>query len=381
MSSAARKQSAGAVSLVIPQYGRSDLTIRCLESLFASTIRSEVEDLEIIVVDDASPDSSADEVDARFGPSIRLIRRSTNGGFSKACNTGAEAASGEFLLFLNNDTVTASNWLGPMLKAMESDPEIGIVGALLLYPDFTVQHAGFDLYGSSYLPLSPDHIYRGYPANYPGVGVSRDMEVVTGACLLIRSDLFDQVGGFDIDYMNSYEDVDLCLKIRTAGKRVWFEASAILFHDESVTRAVLPDRASKDFANGLKFNETWLGSPLVSFPWEPKGDGLRPRSLRGREFPRMWVVYLPGDLVLATSMISSLASNSDSDDIVVAFVDSVTTAVADYAENIQRSTNEGRFRVYRSDESSWDDLLLKVEQGQRDRDVLVVNPGRVSDRE
>ncbi|NNN20170.1 MAG: glycosyltransferase family 2 protein [Acidimicrobiaceae bacterium] len=362
------------VSIIIPQYGRSDLTVRCIESLFASTIMAEIKNLEIVVIDDGSPDSSADEVDARIGPSIRLVRRPTNGGFSKACNAGAEVASGELLLFLNNDTVTASNWLGPMLKAMDSDPEIGIVGALLLYPDLTVQHAGFDLYGSSYLPLSPDHINRGYPANYPGVGVSREMELVTGACLLIRKDLFNQVGGFDTGYINSFEDVDLCLKARALGKRVWFEASAILFHDESVTRAVLPDRASRDFANHLRFNEAWLGSQLISLPWEPKGNGLRPRSLQGRELPRMWVVHLPNDLLLATSMISSLASSSDHEDNVVVFVDDVTTSVADYAENIQRSTKEGRFLVYTSEQISWDNLLLGISRQQRDRDVLVVNP-------
>ena len=361
------------VSIVIPQYGRSDLTVRCIESLFASTIRSEIKDLEIVVVDDGSPDSSADEVEAKFGLSVKVHRLSTNGGFSKACNAGAEVASGELLLFLNNDTITASNWLSPMLKAMESDSEIGIVGALLLYPDLTVQHAGFDLYGSSYLPLSPNHIYRGYPANHPGVGISREMEVITGACLLIASELFNQVGGFDIGYMNSFEDVDLCLKARSIGKKVWFEASAVLFHDESVTRAVFPDRALRDFANYLRFNEVWIGSHLVSVPWEPMRNGLRPRSLKGRGLPRMWVVRLPNDLLLATSMISNLASNSDLEDTVVAFVEDVTASVADYAENIQRSTKEARFLVYKAEQISWDDLLLEMDQQQRDHDVLVVN--------
>ena len=256
---------------------------------------------------------------------------------------------------------------------MESDSEIGIVGALLLYPDLTVQHAGFDLYGSSYLPLSPNHIYRGYPANHPGVGISREMEVITGACLLIASELFNQVGGFDIGYMNSFEDVDLCLKARSIGKKVWFEASAVLFHDESVTRAVFPDRALRDFANYLRFNEVWIGSHLVSVPWEPMRNGLRPRSLKGRGLPRMWVVRLPNDLLLATSMISNLASNSDLEDTVVAFVEDVTASVADYAENIQRSTKEARFLVYKAEQISWDDLLLEMDQQQRDHDVLVVN--------
>ena len=362
------------VSIVIPQYGRSDLTVRCIESLFASTIRSEIKDLEIVVVDGGSLDSSADEVEARFASSIKLFRLSTNGGFSKACNAGAEVASGEFLLFLNNDTITASNWLSPMLKAMESDLEIGIVGALLLYPDLTVQHAGFDLYGSSFLPLSPNRIYRGHPANYPGVGVSREMDVVTGACLLIRRDLFYQVGGFDIVYMNSFEDVDLCLKAKAVGKKVWYEASAVLFDDESITRAVLPDMASQEFANQLRF-KVWIGSHFVSLPWEPKGNGLRPRSLKGRGLPRMWVVRLPSDLLLATSMNSNLASNSDLEDTVVAFVEDVTASVADYVENIQRSTKDERFLVYKTEQISWGDLLLEMDQQQREYDVLVVNSG------
>ncbi len=92
------------------------------------------------------------------------------------------------------------------------------------------------------------------------------MNEVTDACLSIASELFNQVGGFDIGYMNSFEDVDLCLKARAIGKKVWFEASAVLFHDESITRAVLPGRASRDFANHLRFNEVWIGSQLVSLP-------------------------------------------------------------------------------------------------------------------
>lgn len=373
MSGLAAYHSDSTVSIIIPQYGRSDLTVRCIESLFSSTIRSEVKNLEIVVVDDGSPDNSADVVDAKFGPSIRLMRRPTNGGFSKACNDGAQFATGELLLFLNNDTVTVSNWLSPMLKAMEADSEIGVVGALLLYPDFTVQHAGFDLYGASYLPLSPDHINRGYPATFPGVGVSREMDVVTGACLLIRRDLFSEVGGFDTGYMNSFEDVDLCLKTRTLGKRVWFEASAILFHDESLTRAVLPDRASRDFANHLRFNEVWLGSHLISLPWTPRGRGFGPRSLQGRGFHRIWVVRLPSDLVLATSIISNLASYSDQEDVVVAFFDETAPSVADYAKNIERSTEEGRFLVYSAQQISWSNLLLETGRKHRDRDILVVD--------
>ena len=305
----------------------------------------------------------ADEVEARFGLSVKLLRLSTNGGFSTACNAGAEVASGKFLLFLSNDTITASNWLSPMLKAMEFGSEIGIVGALLLYPDLTVQHAGFDLCGSSYLPLSPSrHIYRGYLVNHPGVGVSREMEVVTGACLLIASELFNQVGGFDIGYMNSFEDVDLCLKARAIGKKVWFEASAVLFHDEAVTCAVLPDMVSRDYLNQLRINEVWIGSYLGSLPWEPKSNGLRPRSHKGRGLPRMWVVCLPNDLLLASSMISNLESNSDLEDTAVSFVVEVAASVADYAENIQRSTKDERFLVYKAEQISWDDLLLEMDQ-------------------
>jgi hypothetical protein len=175
--------------------------------------------------------------------------------------------------------------------------------------------------------------------------------------------------------MNSFEDVDLCLTARALGKKVWFEAGAILFHDESVTRAVLPDGASRDFVNHLRFNEAWLGSQLVSLPWEPKGLSLGPRSLKGREFPRMWVVHSPNDLVLARSVISSLASNSDHEDTVVVFVDNATASVADYAENIQRSTKEGRFLGYSAEQTSWDNLLLVISRQQRGRDALVVNPG------
>ena len=88
----------------------------------------------------------------------------------------------------------------------------------------------------------------------------------------------------------------------------------------------------------------------------------------------MWVVQLPNDLLLAAFMISNLASNSDLDDTVVAFVDDVTTSVTDYAENIQRSTKDERFLVYKAEQISWDDLLLEMDRQQRERDVLVVSP-------
>jgi GT2 family glycosyltransferase len=217
------------VSIVIPVHGHQGMTQACVSGVLA-TIDSH-QRTEIIVVDDCSPDPiQLPEIsDSR----IRILRTPTNLKFSGACNFGAAQAKGQFLLFLNTDTKPTPAWLSSMVAVAESDSSIAVVGARLLYRDGTVQHAGVAF---SQRDGVPRHVYRGFPGEHPAVLRDRDFQAVTAACILIRSDVFTAMAGFELGYTNGYEDIDLCLRVREAGYRVRYCGSARVEHFESVSR-------------------------------------------------------------------------------------------------------------------------------------------------
>lgn len=209
------------VSIIVPLYNGVELTRQCLDSLSAN-VNPEL--YELIIVDNASNDETQRLLDSLHA-SVCIIRNATNLGFARACNQGAWAASTPYLLFLNNDTVVTPGWLEALCEACQAD--VGIVGCRMLYPDGSIQHAGIELVNGI-----PDHPYRHQPADSPVANMRRDLDMVTGACLLIRRDLFLQLGGFDEVYRNGVEDVDLCLRVREAGYRVVYEPRAMIYHHE-----------------------------------------------------------------------------------------------------------------------------------------------------
>ena len=263
-----------AVSIIIAQYGHSAMTIDCIYSLLSHVNSSQI---DIVVVDDCSPDNSFEIVDERFRnyPNITVVRNPHNGGFSVACNRGAALGRGPILVFLNNDTVSTMDWLSPMLKVITNTPDVGVVGAKIIYPNGKLQHSGVIFQNGGYFPLDP--VTRGWNQEadqYP------DGEVVTaviGACLMIRRNLFNLIGGFDENYYMSYEDVDLCLKTESMGFKVWYEASAVIVHRESISRNV-PERPQRDLANVNLLNAKWLGTEFLSLKFDIKsrGSGLGP---------------------------------------------------------------------------------------------------------
>lgn len=217
------------VSIVIPFRDRPELLRNCLRSLRLSTFRN----VEIVLVDNGSERPATGRLLARIGAKsdIKLVSRPGTFNFSLLCNAGAAAASGDHLLFLNNDTeVLSARWLERML-ALAADPSVGVVGATLLYPDRTVQHAGL-------LPRSDGmwiHPHRGAPVEALPTEV-QSVPAVTAACLLIRRDLFDAVSGFDESLPLTLNDVDLCRRVRERGKLVVVTPRARLLHYEGLTR-------------------------------------------------------------------------------------------------------------------------------------------------
>jgi GT2 family glycosyltransferase len=215
------------VSVVIPVHNRAQLTGRCLEAVLGDEQRPD----ELIVVDDASTDSTAGLL-ASYGEAIRTVRLERNEGFAAACNRGAALAGGEAIVFLNNDTEPHPGWLAALMDYAEADPAAAVVGARLLYPSGAVQHAGVAIGQDGY----PHNLYAGFPPDHPAVACSRRLQAVTGACMLVRREAFEAAGGFDTGFLNSLEDVDLCLRIGEAGGEVHYCADAVVTHLESASR-------------------------------------------------------------------------------------------------------------------------------------------------
>src|SRR6266852_986541 len=234
-------------SVIIPVYNKASLTRQCLNRLLPRV--ADAEDFEIVVVDDASSDLTP-RLLAAYGDRIQVVTHDTNRGFATSCNDGASAASGEYLVFLNNDTVPLDGWLETLVGYADTHPKAAVIGSKLLFPDGTVQHAGMVICQDRY----PRHIYMGFPGEHPAVNKSRRYQIVTGACALIRRERFWEVGGFDTTYQNSYEDVELCLRLGKLGYEVHYCHESVLYHLESATRE---GRAREFEASTAQYRQRW----------------------------------------------------------------------------------------------------------------------------
>lgn len=231
------------VSVVIPTKDGLEVLKPCVDSVLST---ANYPKLELIVIDNGS----TDEKTLRYLESIELVQAQSNGmpvnfsvvkdsggfNFSRLMNIGAKNASGDVLLLLNND-VEAINagWLQAMLRHACRE-EIGCVGAKLLYPDASIQHAGVILGLGGYAA----HAHRGLPKSHPGyfgrAQVTQNLSAVTAACLMIRKDVFESVNGFDEEFEVAYNDVDFCIRVMQAGLRNIYVPEAELIHHESKTR-------------------------------------------------------------------------------------------------------------------------------------------------
>ncbi len=251
------------VSIVIPAYGRDDLTRQCLESLVASGVSgADVPDAEILVADNAAsldPQGGrriADCGRALFGARFRYLPQTENRNFSGACNAGAREATGRLLCFLNNDTTQEPGWLSALAAALRDGPDLDAVSPLLLYPssddDFgpTIQHLG--------VVVRPDmrlrHIYEHFPADHR-VARRRRFSILSAAALCMERGLFEAVGGFDEAFRNGFEDVELCarLRARRPGSRPGLacEPKGVVFHLCGQSRGRHPNEADEEHNNAV----------------------------------------------------------------------------------------------------------------------------------
>lgn len=258
-------------SIIIPVFNNLALTRQCLESIWENTDVP----YEIIVVDNGSNDGTRDYLHRLEAEGlVRVIANHTNLGFAPACNQGAQAAQGEYLVFLNNDTTVQPGWLEELAACARKDEKIGAVGARLLYADDTIQHAGV-AFNENKLVY---HIYKHYDRDHPAVNKERDFQAVTAACALIKKDLFFAVGAFDEGFHNGFEDVDLCFKLRDRGYKVVYNPRAVVYHLESKT----PGRHDREMENSRRFRSRWSDKIIGDDQKYYEEDGITIEVLDGR---------------------------------------------------------------------------------------------------
>jgi GT2 family glycosyltransferase len=228
------------------------LTRACLQALLEHPpTRCE---MRIVVVDDASKDGTHQLLE-EHGAAVTAVFHERNQGFAMSCNDGARAAGDcDYLLFLNNDTIPTAGWLDALVDFAEKTPACAAVGAKLLFPNGTIQHAGVAISQDRW----PRHLYAGFPGEHPAVNRSRAVIAATAACLLVRRQDFEALGGFDSAFHNGYEDVDLCLRLRDRGREVWYCHSSVVYHLESVTR--WPTGQAQNLEDNERlYDERWRG--------------------------------------------------------------------------------------------------------------------------
>lgn len=271
------------VSIVIPtagqvreiRYQQVVLVSHCVRSIVE---KSTYENYEIVVVaDEGIPAAAIEELQGIAGDRLRLVGYDRPFSFSAKINAGAVRSEGEHLLLLNDDMEVATpNWIERMVM-YSGLPGIGAVGGKLLLEDGRLQHVGVGFEGGL-----PGHPYRGFHNDVPGyanaVRIARNALAVTGACLMTRRELFEEVGGLTTTLPVNYNDVDYCLKLRTRGKRVVYDPDLVMYHFESSSRSSDVEDWEKDL-----LRDRWLQLTAVDPYSNPNLSHELPRL--GSHFP------------------------------------------------------------------------------------------------
>lgn len=230
------------VSILIPNKDSVKVLKRCIDSVESLT---NYRNFEIIIIENSSVEEETftyyEQAVAQYD-NIRVVTWQGEFNYSAINNFGARDARGDYILLLNNDVeVIEPKWLESMLAICQR-PEVGVVGAKLLYPDDTVQHAGVIMVKCQSVAeeASPGHAFWNLDRDDPGymrrASLVQDLSAVTGACLMTKRSVFDELGGLNEEFVVAFNDVDYCLRVRELDKLVVYTPDALLYHHESFSR-------------------------------------------------------------------------------------------------------------------------------------------------
>lgn len=237
-----------AVGIIIPTRDRLDLLRRCIASVDKLSSYSQ---REIIILDNDSREAATHAYLATCGH--RVVAAPGPFNYSRIINAGVRSTSTPYVVLLNNDTVVLSeDWIECLLELCQQ-PDIGVVGCMLVHADGRLQHAGIGIgYG---------HLAYNLGVGWP---VLRDASAVTGACMMVKREVFDLVDGFDETLAVAYNDVDFCLRVRQQGLRVVYTPFAHLKHEESSSRGALDPSADHDVFRARWGSEVTLEDPFLN---------------------------------------------------------------------------------------------------------------------
>ena len=253
------------VSIIIPTRDRADLLRMCLDSIIQKTTYS---NYEIIIVDNGSVEIETFELFKQLPKEfVKVVRDESEFNFSGLNNRAAKMSRADLFCMMNNDIeILTPGWLEEMVS-FAVQPEIGCVGVRLWYPDGRLQHGGCILGVGGVCGHSHKYLPQGEPGYFRRASLHQSLSVVTGACLLIRRDVFEEVGGLDEQLAVAFNDVDFCLRVRDAGYRNVWTPYAEMNHHESASRGNdnTPSK-QKRFSDEVNFMKLRWGDSLLNDP-------------------------------------------------------------------------------------------------------------------
>ena len=239
------------VSIIVPVYNQFEYTYNCLKAIMLNS--SDIK-YEVIVADDCSNDRVSEL--EKYTSGIKILHNTENLRFLLNCNNAAKYAKGKYIVFLNNDTQVQPNWLKAMVKLMDEHSDAGMVGAKLIYPNGCLQEAGGILwkdgsawnYGHMKNPTDPEYCYV------------KEADYISGAAIMIRASLWNEIGGFDERFVPAYyEDTDLAFEVRKHGYKVFLQPASVVVHFEGISNGTDIFTGLKNYqvVNQKKFYEKW----------------------------------------------------------------------------------------------------------------------------
>ena len=251
------------VSIIIPCFNQVRYTYKCLYSIMKNA--SDEIPFEVILADDVSTDTTKNI--KKYVDNIVISRNETNLGFLKNCNKAAKLAKGDYIYFLNNDTEVKPNFLKSLVDRIESDITIGMVGSKLIFADGTLQEAGGIIWSDG---TGANYGRGDDPENFK-YNYVREVDYISGAAIMIRKSLWDDIGGFDELYTPAYcEDSDLAFEVRKRGFKVVYEPLSQIIHYEGISNGKdtsdITSIKSYQVENNKKLKEKWENELMNHYP-------------------------------------------------------------------------------------------------------------------